>query len=324
MRVDKINVLRWLNGKGHFQGIFWTICASFFSILGDASIRLQGNNLPAMQITFFRLFLGTIILLPILLYRGKSSFAVKNKLGHFFRIIIGFGAIACWVYGASQTSLPSITTVSFACPLLVLPLAYVFLSEKSDWRRILSVSAGFLGVLVIAFFEKNTLAQASNVLFLHPGIVFLFCGALLFAMSDVINKKMLASENLFSLLFYFYLGTAVISFIPALLVWKPMGYQEVLYLLMSGVGGVSILYCILKAANATEISSIAPYKYVELIFSVIIGYLLFNEVIEISTIVGASLIIPSALLIAYYEINKERKLQAVGNDDFGTLVDVEQ
>src|SRR3990170_5499391 len=260
MNFDKIDVVKWLNSKGHFQGIFWTICASFFSNLGDTSIRLLGSNLPAMQITFFRLFFGTLIVLPILLYKGKSSFAVKNKLGHFFRIVIGFGAIACWVYGASQTSLPSITTVSFACPLLVLPLAYIFLSEKSCWRRMLSVGAGFLGVIIIAFFENGGAKQTSNVLFLHPGIIFLFCGALLFAMSDVINKKMLASENLLSLLFYFYLGTAVISFIPALLVWKQMGLKEVLYLLMSGVGGVSILFCILKATNATEISSIAPYN----------------------------------------------------------------
>ncbi|HBC71581.1 MAG TPA: hypothetical protein DEG23_01955 [Coxiellaceae bacterium] len=283
-------------------------------------MRLLGSNLPAMQITFFRLFFGTLIVLPILLYKGKSSFAVKNKLGHFFRIVIGFGAIACWVYGASQTSLPSITTVSFACPLLVLPLAYIFLSEKSCWRRMLSVGAGFLGVIIIAFFENGGAKQTSNVLFLHPGIIFLFCGALLFAMSDVINKKMLASENLLSLLFYFYLGTAVISFIPALLVWKQMGLKEVLYLLMSGVGGVSILYCILKATNATEISSIAPYKYVELIISIIVGYLLFNEVIKISTIIGASLIIPSALLIGYYEIKKERtKTKLVETYDSGSL-----
>jgi S-adenosylmethionine uptake transporter len=142
---------------------------------------------------------------------------------------------------------------------------------------------------------------------LHPGIIFLFMGAVLFALSDILNKKMLASESLFSLLFYFYLGTTLISFIPALLVWKQMNLEIVFYLLVQAIGGISILYCILKAADATEISSIAPYKYIELVFSIIIGYALFNEVIKISTIAGASLIIPGALLIAYYEINQERK-----------------
>jgi S-adenosylmethionine uptake transporter len=296
--------IKWINSKGHFQGIFWIICASLFSTLGDTSIRLVSNNLPAMQITFFRLFFGTMILLPLLLYKGKSAFIIKNKSWHTLRIIIGFGAIACWIYGASQTSLPSITTISFVCPLLVLPLAYLFLGEKSDWKRLLVVGMGFVGVIIIAFFEKG--ATDTGSMFFHTGIVFLFLGAVLFAMSDVLNKKMLASENLFSLLFYFYLGTTLISFIPALMVWKQMNYNSIFYLLVQGAGGISMLYCILKAAAATEISSMAPYKYIELVFSIAIGYLLFNEVIKISTIIGASLIIPGALVIAYYEINKER------------------
>jgi len=112
-------------------------------------------------------------------------------------------------------------------------------------------------------------------------------------------------------LFYFYLGTALISFIPALLVWQPMGLREVFCLLLLGTCGVSILYCVLKATRATEISSIAPYRYIELIFSIGMGYFLFKEVIKFSTAIGASLIIPSALLIAYYEINKEIKAKAI-------------
>lgn len=301
------NKIKWINCKGLPQGIFWIICASFFSNLGDTSIRLVGNNLPAIQIAFFRFFFGTLILLPLLLYKGRSSFIIKNKSWHLLRIIIGFGAIACWIYGASQTSLPSITTISFACPILVLPLAYLFLGEKSDWKRLLAVGAGFAGVVIVAFFEKGSLNKTSEVLFFHSGVVFLFLGATLFAMSDVLNKKMLATESLFSLLFYFCLGTTIISFIPALLAWKQVSYTELFYLFILGASGASILYCILKAANAAEISSIAPYKYIELIISIAMGYLLFNEVIKIPTIVGASLIIPSALLIAYYEINQEKQ-----------------
>jgi len=307
MNVNKIGVFNWLNSKGHFQGIFWVICASFYSNLCDASVRLVGSSLPAMQITFFRLFLGTIVLLPVLFYSGKSFYSMNNKSGHLIRIIIGFGAMACWVYGASQTSLPSITTVSFSCPIFVLPLAYLFLGEKSDWRRVLSVAIGFLGVIVIVFYEGKGADSSS---FFHPGVMYLLFGAILFAMSDIINKKMLGSEKLLSLLFYFYLGTALISFVPALIVWQHVGVQDLIYLSMMAVSGVLVLYCILKATNATEISSIAPYKYIELVFSIIVGYTLFGEIIKMSTIVGASLIIPSALLIAYYEINKERKIKS--------------
>jgi S-adenosylmethionine uptake transporter len=130
---------------------------------------------------------------------------------------------------------------------------------------------------------------------------------------------MIATESLISLLFYFYLGTSLIGFIPALLVWQPIGYLELFYLSLTGVGGVLILYCILKAAAATEISSIAPYKYFELIISIVMGYVLFNQIIKVSTIIGACLIIPSALLIAYYEIHKEIKAKAAQENELATV-----
>jgi len=316
-------MFEWLNNKGHFQGIFWIICAGFFSNLCDTSVRLVGDNLPAMQITFFRLLFGTLILLPVLMYKGRASFMIKNIRNHIVRVVIGFGAIACWIYGARQTSLPSITTISFACPLFVLPMAYVFLGEKSDWRRVLSVGSGFLGVIIIAFFENKNIGLATGGFSLHLGVMFLLFSAVLFALSDILNKKMIASESLISLLFYFYFGTAVIGFIPAVLVWHQVGYMELFYLFVLGTGGVLILYCILKAAAATEISSIAPYKYVELIFSVIMGYLVFKEIIKLSTIVGAGLIIPSALLIAYYEINKEIKAKINRDSDLATEFSLE-
>ncbi len=303
------NIIVWINKKGLSQGIFWTICASFFSNLCDISIRLIGARLPIMEVVFFRLFLGTLVLLPLMLFKGKLAFRIQNKLWHLIRVIVGFGAISCWVYGANKTTLPSITTISFVCPILVLPLTYIFLGEKFDWKRALSVCIGFLGVLIIAFFDKGTITKTSNLLFFRSGIAFLFLAAILFAVSDILNKKMVASENLLSLLFYFYLGSAVISFVPALLVWRPIEYKETFYLLILGIGGISALFCILKAANATEISSIAPYKYVELIYSIVIGYVLFKEVIKVSVIIGACLIIPSALLMAYYEINKEEFVQ---------------
>ena len=297
----------WLGEKGHVQGICWAICSCLFSNICDMITKLLGNDLPSMQITFLRLLFGTLVILPMLFYQGKSLLVMKNKIGHVIRIIVGFSAMACWIAGASRTSLPSITTISFSCPIIVLPLAYLFLGEKSDYRRVISVTLGFVGVIIVAFFEGNGTKQIFSFEYLHPGIVFLFFGALLFALSDILNKKMLASESFFSLLFYFYFGTAIIGLFPALAVWKSVDCREVLYLIMLGVSGVLVLFCILKATKATEISSISVYKYVELIFSIVFGYTLFNEVVKISTILGASLIIPSACFITYCEISKERQ-----------------
>jgi Permeases of the drug/metabolite transporter (DMT) superfamily len=299
------NIINWVNKKGHVQGIFWTISSCFFSNVCDVLVRCLGVSLPAMEITFFRLFFGALLLLPIVLKQGKTAFRINNKRWHLVRVIVGFGAMACWVYGASITSLPSITTISFACPLFVLPLAYLFLGEKSDWRRVLSVVFGFLGVIIIAIFEGNE-ATAFNYFSIHLGVSYLLVAAILFAFSDVLNKKMIATESLVSLLFYFYFGTTLLAIVPALVVWQGVALKDLFGLLLLGASGILVLYCILRAVESTEIASVAPYKYIELIFSIVIGYFLFNELIKLPTLIGAALIIPSSFLIAYHEVYRKR------------------
>jgi S-adenosylmethionine uptake transporter len=305
-----MNKTYWINERGHAQGAFWAICACFFSNMCDISVKCLGDSLPSLQITFCGLFLGFLILLPILSFKGRECFAIKDKKLHLYRIIIGFAAISCWIYGARQTSLVSVTAISFVCPLLIFPLAYLFLGEKSDWKRVVLLIIGFIGVIIIAIFEKGEIQKSSPITFFHPGVLYLFISVLLFATSNILNKKMVVSENIHSLLFYFYLGTALISVIPALLVWKAIPHQDITHLLTLGAGGVSVLYCALKAANATELSSTAQYKYIELIISSIAGYVLFGEVIKTSTAIGASLIIISSFLIAFYEISKEKNKHA--------------
>ena len=102
----------WLNRKRHFQSVLWLISACLFSNLCDIFIKLIGSKLPFLQVTFIRLLLGTIVLFPILLYKGIGNFYAKNKRLHGLRILIGFGAIACWIFGAARTSLLSITVIS--------------------------------------------------------------------------------------------------------------------------------------------------------------------------------------------------------------------
>jgi len=301
------NIFKWIHNTGHAQGIFWSICACVFSNANDILIKLLSKKLPVLQITFFRFFLGTLIIVPIACYKGKKSFIMKNKKNHFVRIIIGFCATFLWIYGSKYTSLPSITVISFSCPLLVLFLAYIFLGEKSDWKRIFLVICGFLGVIFIAFFEKNGI-EIHHDFNIHLGIIILFCAAILFAFSDIINKKMIFSESLFSLLLYFYIGATSIAIIPSFFIWTRINYKDFPMLFLLGIGGIMIVYCILKAAAATNISAISPYKYMEFIISIAMGYCIFNEVIKISTLIGACLIIPSAFFTAYYELRKEKML----------------
>lgn len=299
--------LNWFTRKGYLQGVFWIVLVCFISNLNDILMRLAGTRLPSMQISFFRFFFAFLTLIPFIMTRGKNAFRTAQPGFHFLRAILGFGAVAFWCTGVSKAPLTVVSTIALTVPIFVLPLAYFLLKENVGWQRTTATLTGFAGILVII---KGTAGEGSflNSLYhLDNGSVFLIVAAILFALSDILNKKMVHQESPLTMLFYFAAGTSLFGIIPAIMVWESPTTTELFYLFFLGAGGNLILYFLLKAFAATEVSALAPYRYVELIFATFFGYLLFQEIPTEMTLLGASIIVPSTFAIAYYETRQQAK-----------------
>jgi S-adenosylmethionine uptake transporter len=145
---------------------------------------------------------------------------------------------------------------------------------------------------------------------LNNGTWYLMFAALLFALSDIVNKKYVSQESNLSMLFYIALGTAVFAFLPAHFGWVSPTPHEYLLLFFLGAGGNLILFFLLKAFSATDVSALAPYRYTELFFAGFFGYLFYQEVPTFWTFVGTGIIIASTASIAYYEIYQNRQTKA--------------
>lgn len=101
------------------------------------------------------------------------------------------------------------------------------------------------------------------------------------------------------MLFYSALVTSLLGAIPAYMVWQTPSFHDLTILLYLGAGGNLILYCLLKAFSLVPASSIAPYRYLELIFSSAIGFMIFSETPSIMMVIGALFIIPSTLFVTF-------------------------
>lgn len=298
-----LQISSWFNSKGFLQGIFWMVLVCAISNMNDILTKYVGSRLSGVEVAFFRFFFSALWLLPFMLAQGKGSFRTKYPGVNFIRSLLLVLAVAPWCYGVAALPLTLATTISFTVPFFVLPLAKIFLKEQVGWQRCAATLFGFLGMLIIL----NPSGSSFN-----PMVFALIASTIMFASLDIINKKLLIKdESLLSMLFYSALGTAVLGLIPALLTWETPTLQELGFLALLGGGGSLILFCLLKAFAATEVSALQPFRYVEFILSAIFGFVIFQEFPTASTLLGALIIVPSTLYIAFYETRQQKKRETV-------------
>lgn len=270
-----------------------------FSSLNDVLTKYVGSRLSGAEIAFFRFFFSTIVLFPFMIARGKGAFITHYPGAQCIRAVLLVLAMTAWSYGLVSLPLTLATTISFTTPFFILPLAKVFLKEHVGWQRWSATLFGFIGILISI--------QPTEASF-NPMALALIASAFMFASLDVINKKLLTEdESLLCMLFYSGLGTAVLGLIPAVLTWQTPTFSELFFLLLLGAGGSLILFCLLKAFAATEVSALQSFRYTEFVLSAIFGLFVFQEWPAISTLFGAAIIIPATLYITVYETQQQKK-----------------
>ena len=282
----------------YVRAVAWFVLVSVVSAFNDALVKMTGLRLGGMQVAFFRFFFSCVTLLPFMIAGGTTRFRTKHWGVHGLRSLFLFLGLVPWCCGVIALPLSLVTTLSFTTPLFVLLLSNIFLKESLGWHRILATCLGFVGILVIA---QPTLAFNNSV--------FLLIGStILFASLDILNKKLLIKdETLLSMLFFSALGTTVLSFPFVLSGWVTPSWLDLMTLFFLGTGANLILYCLLKAFSYGDLSSLQPFRYVELLFSSALGFVLFGEWPTGSTLWGACFIIPATFYVAIYEVQKRHQ-----------------
>ncbi len=286
-----------MNAKGFAQGAFWCIITCFVSVCNDVISKHVGSRLDGLEISFLRFLFSLVTIVPFIMRKGALNFKLHKLACHGGRSLLGIIAVVLFTYALVYLPLAEVTIFSFTQTLFFMPLAFIFLKEKITKEKLIAIIMGFIGVVIVV----NPSTQYFNIYIFLP-----ILSAFFFALLDIIAKKMVEDESPLMLLFYFAVGTTIISLIPALMVWRIPTLNEILWLLVLGGGANLIQYTLLKAFIAAEASALAPFRYAELVFSAGAGFFLFKEVISIPTIIGAIVIILSMLYISYKETSSKK------------------
>ncbi len=269
---------------------FSIIFSSIFFVINDAII----NYLSSINFTFYHfIFYGAPAYLSVplfLLIKGnlKKNLKCENYLIPTIRGIIFTPMPFITFVSLKNITLPEFTTLNMAAPLFGAIYAIVFLNEKLNKYIYISLVIGFLGVL----FVIQPGFEAFNIYFL----VTLFGVILITTTTTIVNKY----NNIITALGYFMYGGFFIHIISLILfIWDPIKvnfYEFILITIASILINIAIFLTTLAFKTAQKhYSSVFCLVYLQIVWSVLIGFFIFNEYLNFIAIIGAILIVLSGI-----------------------------
>lgn len=264
--------------------------ALLFTAMAVAA-KLVGPRLDAFQIAFFRAISGFATVAPFAYAAGWGAVRTNRPALQIARGLTGTAAMLLMFYSVVHLPLAQVTAIGFANPLFLIVLAALFLGETVRIRRWSATLIGFAGVLIMVRPSAST----------DPTLLIALLGTFLVAVSVALIKTMAKNDRPMTMLFYFGVFSTVISAVPAALVWQAPTGQELVFLLLTGIFGASAQACYIRAFRDAEASLVAPFEYSKLLFAVLFGVLLFDEIPDHWTFAGAAVIVGATLYIARRE-----------------------
>ena len=267
------------------------------------SIKASAPHVPPGQAVFFRSFFAIPVILVWLALSGRLAhgLATRNPLGHFWRGLVGTGAMALGFTALGMLPLPEATALGYAAPLLTVIFAAMFLGEEVRVFRLAAVAIGLVGVMIVLA-PRVTVVPGAGTALETVGAFAALMGAVFAAMAQVFVRRLVQSEPTSAIVFYFSVTGAALS----LLVTLPFGWvvpsaREAALLVGAGLLGGMGQILLTESYRHAEASVIAPFEYVSMIFALLLGYFVFAEVPTATMLVGAALIVLAGLFIIWRE-----------------------
>ena len=277
-----------------FLYMFLSVCA--FSIM-DLIVKWS-DDYPLGQVIFFRGFFGIVLYYFVIpKERIRDFYFTKRPLLHFSRCFFGLAALLSIFTALRNLPLATVVSISFAAPIFTTIFSIFLLSEKVGIFRWLAVIIGFLGILIITEPGITEL----NIYYIFPII---FCLGLSYVAITI--RQLSSTEPVWLISFYFSLSITLLSFFTIPQGWVMPSFNHLILLSLVGIfGGVANLW-LSQSYKYSEVSLVTPLKYLALVFAIIFGYFIWDEIPTFKTLIGSFLVIISTLIIFRREIYKKK------------------
>ncbi|MDA9696483.1 DMT family transporter [Candidatus Pelagibacter sp.] len=283
------------NQLGFFY-MFISVCA--FSLM-DVIVKWS-DDYPVGQVLFFRGFCGIIpILFLIPKDRYLDFYKTTRPFLHFKRCLAGLIALVSIFIALRNLPLATVVSITFAAPIFTTIFSIFLLNEKVGLYRWLAVLVGFVGIIIISEPGFSSL----NLYYIYPII---FCLGLSYVAIAI--RKLSSTEPVWLISFFFSFSIMLLSFLSFYQNWILPSLIDLFLLSLIGIlGGLANLW-LSQSYKYSEVSLVTPLKYLALVFAIIFGYFIWDEVPTFKTLLGAGLVILSSFIIFRRELVLKKRL----------------
>lgn len=288
-------------------GISLKLTSTITFFVMATALKIAAETVPIGQLVFARNFFGLFPVLIMVGLRGELGLAFKtaNPKGHLTRATVGLSAMVCSFTALYLLPLPDATAIGFATPLIVVVLAFFLLGEQVRIYRWSAVGVGFLGILVVLspHLGEGELDNASAL-----GALLGVMAAGFAALAMITVRKLCETERTSTIVTWFAGASTMLALLTLPLglllpsqAWVVPDAATFGLLLVIGLAGGVGQILLTQSYRYAEASTIAPFDYVNMLWAIIIGWVVFSDVPVPEVIIGAGIVMAAGVFVIYRE-----------------------
>jgi drug/metabolite transporter (DMT)-like permease len=285
------------SSRAALAGIALMIAGIFLFAVNDALGKWLMATYSVGQVLLIRSMAAMVLLAPFI-WRDVASFAAAPRWGlQVLRALLATVEVACFYWAVAYLPLADVMAYYLAGPIFVTAIAGTLLGEPVGWRRWSAVVAGFIGVIVCL--------RPGVAAFTWPALIALI-GSFTFSLS-MISTRFLRGTSGTVLVTTQTAAALLFGIFIAPFAWVPPNTGDLALLALLGMVAMVAHVCVNRSLTVAPASVVVPYQYTTIVWAVLFGYLVFNDVPDAWMLAGGTIIIGAGLFIFLREQRLARR-----------------
>ena len=288
------------NRSSAAAGIGLMVLGIFLFAVNDVMGKWLVTTYSVGQLMLIRSIAALLVIAPFVLREGISWRLPEQPGLHALRIALSTFETAFFYWAVVYLPLADVMTFYLAGPIYVAALAVFLLGERLDRRRVAVIAIGFVGVLIVL--------RPSGATMTWPALIAL-AGSIFFALLMITTRKLRETRDT-TLVVGQILGALLFGLVTAPFTWVQPTVVDFGLLSLLGIVAMIAHMCVNRSLKLAPASIVTPYQYTLIVWAALFGYLVFGDVMQVWTLVGAAVICGAGLALLMFEREQGKRVKA--------------